>query len=365
MKAWGQESSGLNRVHKGGQALKKVMGALFLFFSTLLLATPAHGELSDIGNSYARTEIEALWQKGYVTGYQDGTFRPGSNMTRAEFAAILARAMELPPDEASSSLFTDVPPWARPYVGALVAEKITNGISPHLFGSDSPLTREEMAVFFARAIGLDALAQSLDLVPPFSDQLSIHSWASPSVAFLKSIQFIKGSGNNYYPLLQADRQAIARLTYEYAFRFASYIPTVLNVTVKTEDPNASDVKLLDSENVQVTYNNGDTAKYRIEEIINGDYYYNIGIRTFQSLGFNGRVWSNLDPASKQQLVQIPLGAWRLTYSPYEVKANDDTFISSLVSALDNYYNIAANQTLPLLDSMIDRALANNLIAKKS
>lgn len=345
--------------------MKRVWVALCFCLPFWMAATPAKAELTDIAGSYARSEIESLWQKGYVTGYQDGTFRPGGSMTRAEFAAILARSMELSPDEASAALFTDVPPWARPYVGALVSEKITYGISSTRFGPDQPLTREEMAVFFARAIDLESLAQSLDLVPPFADQLAIHSWASPAIAFLQSIQFIKGSGNYYYPLEKADRQAIARLTYEYAFRFASYIPNIMSVTVKTEAPDATDVKILDPENVQVTFSNGNIEKYLMEEIINGDYYYSIVTRSFQSPGYDGKLWTALDSISKQQMAQIALGSFHLTYSPYQVSVNDDLFISRLISGLDTFYSTPANQSVKLFDGIVNTALSNTIVTKKS
>lgn len=341
--------------------MKKGFGMACLFIFLWMATSPVKASFSDVSGSYARAEIEALLQSGYVTGYPNGSFLPANPMTRGEFAVILAKAMELPPDEKASSPFTDVPSWARPYVGALVSEKITYGISSSTFAANSPLTREEMAVFFTRAIGLEAVAQSLDLVTPFVDYESIDDWARPSVAFLQAIGFVKGAGSSYLPLEQAERQAMARLTYEYAFRFASYIPKVMEVTVKTETPDATQVSMLDGQTVQVTFKDGKQESYTLEEIIFGDYYYSIGMRTLNTLGIGGSLWTKLDVASKRQWVQIALGSWHLTFSPYQVMVSDDTAISVLISALDQFYGVVSNQAIKFTDSILQLALSNHIL----
>ncbi|HBI02589.1 MAG TPA: hypothetical protein DDY49_00985 [Paenibacillaceae bacterium] len=345
-----------------GIALKKGWGILFLvFLGCFLFSSPTKAELRDINQSYARNEITSLFEKGYITGYENGAFMPSNPMTRAEFATLLSKALELPLNEASAAPFTDVPSWARPYVGALVFEKITKGTSSTTFGSNQPLTREEMAVFFTRALGLEGVAQSLDLATPFADHYTIHDWARSSVSFLQAIQFIKGAGQKYLPLQKADRQAIARLTYEYVFRFATYIPRVLDITVKTEVPDATGVSFLDEENVEITFSNGEKGKFLLEEIIYGDYYYSIGIRTLRELGLDGNVWVNLDAISKRNMAQIGLGAWGLTNSPFQVMMSNDMALTALVNVVNQFYGQIGNRSTKLVDTMEAQALANNII----
>ena len=55
-------------------------------------------EFSDIGGENSHeclTAAEALASRGILTGYEDGSFRPDNSLTRAEFAAIIVRALGL------------------------------------------------------------------------------------------------------------------------------------------------------------------------------------------------------------------------------------------------------------------------------
>ena len=50
-------------------------------------------ERNDIENHWAKESIEILLEKGIMTGYEDGSFKPDNFMTRAEVATVVARAM--------------------------------------------------------------------------------------------------------------------------------------------------------------------------------------------------------------------------------------------------------------------------------
>ena len=116
--------------------------------------------LIDIGDSYAKTEIEKLVELGIINGYEDHTFKPKSNITREEFAVLICKAFELDLYPVASSKFTDVSDWARPYVGALVIYNFTKGTGERTFGAQDPITREQMATFFVRAMRLEYMAKS-------------------------------------------------------------------------------------------------------------------------------------------------------------------------------------------------------------
>ena len=54
----------------------------------------------DIGKHWARGNINYAASKGWIEGYEDGTFRPDEKITRAEAAAVLNRALlRLPESE--------------------------------------------------------------------------------------------------------------------------------------------------------------------------------------------------------------------------------------------------------------------------
>ncbi len=74
----------------------------------------AQATLSDVSGNWAEPFIQVLAQKGIVVGYPDGTYRPDQLVTRAEFAAVLNKAFELPATRAAKR-FRDVPDnyWGR------------------------------------------------------------------------------------------------------------------------------------------------------------------------------------------------------------------------------------------------------------
>ncbi|HEU4962619.1 MAG TPA: S-layer homology domain-containing protein [Bacilli bacterium] len=214
-----------------------------LLLSTTLvatLATPAmaadtHTALKDLTHSYAQTEINALVEAGILNGYGDGNFRPAQQMTRQEFAKVLVLSMGLEPDATAAAQFTDVADWARPYVGALVKAGITNGMSDTKFGATHPVTREQLAVFFVRALGDEEASLDLGLYGSFEDGATVADYAKPHVALMQKIGFIKGgkgkteNGFVFTPQGNAERQAVARLAYEFFQNHEAYQTKVANI----------------------------------------------------------------------------------------------------------------------------------------
>ncbi|MBP1154424.1 MULTISPECIES: S-layer homology domain-containing protein [unclassified Paenibacillus] len=183
----------------------------------------------DIADSYAVEEIEALVNAGILGGYEDGTFQPREAMTRAQLAKVLVLALGLEEDAAAASPFTDVPAhsWFEGYVGALLQTGITDGTSPTTFSPDSPVTREQLAVFFVRAMKLEELALKLTPDAALSDFGQISDWAKAHVSLAFKIGFLQGIDNGdgtlrFSPQGAADRQALARLAYEFKFNQTVY-----------------------------------------------------------------------------------------------------------------------------------------------
>lgn len=86
----------------------------------------------------------------YITGYQDGTFRPDQSITRAETAAMMARIIKLETKE-SSTTYKDIPNtyWAKDSIIALTTQHLMNGYADGTFRPEQPITRAEMAPILA------------------------------------------------------------------------------------------------------------------------------------------------------------------------------------------------------------------------
>lgn len=107
----------------------------------------------DVPDSYVHAgAINAVASRGILSGYDDGTFRPGQPMIRAHFAVLLARALELPPGEGTH--FVDVPPgYAHgPAIYALAERGLTSGCTSDQFCPGSSIRRDQAATFVHRML---------------------------------------------------------------------------------------------------------------------------------------------------------------------------------------------------------------------
>ncbi|MGE6228185.1 S-layer homology domain-containing protein [Paenibacillus chitinolyticus] len=216
--------------------LRRFMNLLSLSVLVLGMLLPnfvqaaSTGTLTDLDRSYAQKEIAGLVSEGILSGYPDGTFKPENSITRAEFAKILVLALGLKEESAKSASFHDVDAssWYSGYVGSLVASGITQGTTTSTFSPDAKVTREELVVFFVRAFGLAERASVKSPTTKLTDLNLAADWAKPSVSLAYEIGFVNGIDNGeggllFKPKSSSDRQAVARLAYEFKTNHKAYL----------------------------------------------------------------------------------------------------------------------------------------------
>ncbi len=99
-------------------------------------------------------QIAWLKAEGIVGGYEDGTFRPAAPVTRQAGATLLARALGAPGDAScEADLFSDLPadhPFCGPIAG-LDERAEVRGYDDGTFRPGSSMTRQAMAAWLARS----------------------------------------------------------------------------------------------------------------------------------------------------------------------------------------------------------------------
>jgi hypothetical protein len=172
----------------------------------------------DISDPY-QAGIEALASRGIINGYEGGSFRPGNTMTRAEFAAIVVRALGLTPQ--ATDVFGDVAPssWYASYVGTANAYGIVKGKTLSAFDPSGTITRQEamvMAVRAARLCGLDTdmkTAEIRDALAQFDDYMKVADWAKESVAFCYREGILDSAVLAIQPAVPITRGEIAQMLF--------------------------------------------------------------------------------------------------------------------------------------------------------
>ncbi|WP_312875680.1 S-layer homology domain-containing protein [Paenibacillus planticolens] len=99
---------------------------------------------------------EAVYQAaaaGIIEGYPDGSFAPTLPVTRAEMAVMLARAIGLRPSETALPRYADaadVPDWAKEAVAGVYEAGLMTGRDGGYFAPRDFATRAEAAVLLLR-----------------------------------------------------------------------------------------------------------------------------------------------------------------------------------------------------------------------
>ena len=106
--------------------------------------------------------VAALANVGYISGFEDGTFRPNAPMTRAQAAKIIDLSYKLPLEASTDNPFKDVSnsAWYAAHIRTLVENKVTKGKTATTFEPNANVTRAQMASFVVRA---ENLAEAADI----------------------------------------------------------------------------------------------------------------------------------------------------------------------------------------------------------
>ncbi len=164
------------------------------------------------GAEWAQEAIYALYDQGIVSGYGDGTFGPGIHIKREEFIKMLVSAYDLL-DAAAEYTFTDgdKTAWYAPYLASARQAGIASGYADGSFGIGRELTREEMAAMAFRASGMEAGGPAETL---FTDDSLIAQYAKPAVYAMRDAGVISGmEDGSFAPGDPATRAQAARIIY--------------------------------------------------------------------------------------------------------------------------------------------------------
>lgn len=179
---------------------------------------PVSGTFDDVPNtSWAYSAVEKMAAKGVVKGYEDGSFRPDSSITREEFVKILVNYFDFMPAETTVA-FSDVSEneWYAYYIRIAVSNGIIKGVSEDRFGIGENISRQDMAVMLDRA--LTAKGRTLNTVNEkieFGDGAAIASYASGAVETLQKAGVINGyADGSFRPLDNASRAEVCAMLFK-------------------------------------------------------------------------------------------------------------------------------------------------------
>lgn len=206
--------------YAGGQLANGVWEAAVSHFSSYALLEVIKSYEDVPGTHWATKAIASLSAKQILNGTAAVSFEPERAISRAEFTAILVRALKLAGSSNRASDFSDVPAtaWYADAVSAAYEAGLVKGRSAKRFVPDGSITRQEMAVLLAQAYEIlhTGTAPSVDSAVdlPFKDKTWIADWAMPSVQWAYEQELLKGrGGDRFAPAASMTRAEAAEVIY--------------------------------------------------------------------------------------------------------------------------------------------------------
>lgn len=138
---------------------------------------------SDIREHWAANFIVQLTNAGIINGFGDNTFRPNTNITRAEYAALLTKGFDLTPVR-SGITFPDVPAnfWANSMIQQAYRAGFLSGYPDGTFKPNQPILRQDVLVSLMRAIKDSTTNIDLSILRTYTDETQIASYARNAIA---------------------------------------------------------------------------------------------------------------------------------------------------------------------------------------
>lgn len=206
---------------------KQILCSLWMAVVLVTASVPAYAAVNDTGfsdvaaNSWYREAVEYVRNKGLMSGTNDTTFAPNATTSRAMLATVLYRASGSPTgsvaanfsDVASSAYYAEAVNWAA-------ANNIVSGYGNGLFGSNQPISREQIATILWRYAGSPVAEEGQD----FTDESSIASYAADAVDWAREKGIVNGKdGNCFDPLGNATRAEVATILHNFMTKEQSEI----------------------------------------------------------------------------------------------------------------------------------------------
>lgn len=175
---------------------------------------------SDVDNDFwAREAIEYLADKGILSGYEDGSFKPDNSITRGEFAKIMSSLPDVKYSPKLSANFLDVKDdaWYSEAVYKVAELGIMSGDTEGYFKPDSPITREDAAAVIERG----KMVWGKVLTPvrekaEFKDYAEISDYAKRSIEVLYMAGIVNGAADgSFNPKSEITRAEAAAMIYRF------------------------------------------------------------------------------------------------------------------------------------------------------
>ncbi|WP_079526890.1 S-layer homology domain-containing protein [Solibacillus isronensis] len=215
-------SATIVRLHDGGEYIatpyRKIANKFIIKTKTSaqFTATNSRVQFFDIHTDGHRYEIEQLAKRKIVSGVENGLYKPNAKVTLAQYAAMIARSMNITSSE--SSTYQDVHgKWYESSIESLLEAGILEQPNSNYFNAEKVVTRKEAAVLSIRLLqyaGINISDPVLNKIP-FTDFKQLSTADSYFVAAAYELGIFGGKENGQFdPNGKLTRSQMAKVLYK-------------------------------------------------------------------------------------------------------------------------------------------------------
>ncbi len=261
---------------------KKLLSVLLI--AVMLFSTVAAATFSDVENdptvSWAKPYITEMSEKGYIKGYEDGTFKPNNPISKTESLILLSRMIGV-----NDATLADTVAFAKNaytsvlskyntnyakevsyllYMGILDESELDSYISES--NKNTPLLRYQAAILLTKLLGAeDEVLSNPFVFSSYADTASIPDSARAYVEYVKEQGIMQGMGNNadgepeFSPNTNVTRSQMAKML--------CTLIDIVNLSAETGTISAIDTfaetMTVTTAGTKEVYNLTDSTKYKV------------------------------------------------------------------------------------------------------
>lgn len=186
--------------------------SVFLLIITIVCAVSFQvyaASFSDVNGHWAQSYINRWSDEKIVNGYEDSTFKPNNNITRAEFVTMIMRIFE-PDKKADLSAYSDVSKsaWYYDSLSRGYAVGAIQGYSANSMRPDANITRQEAVVILNRILGIKTISNDTK----FIDAIEFAAWAKDAIIAFTENGYINGyEDGSFKPTAYITRAEITKI----------------------------------------------------------------------------------------------------------------------------------------------------------
>ena len=179
-----------------------IMFVLVMLCTMILNPMAKAQEFSDLRpDHWCYNKIIDFEERGYVTGYDDGEFKPDRTITRAEYVTIVNNFFGYDASTENTAKFSDVSEddWFEPYVSEAVKRGYISGYPDGTFRPYEPIRRQEATVILSKILNIadeDYPVDHEDGLAQYDDGDEVEDWAYKAVHSYSVYNFINGYEDN-------------------------------------------------------------------------------------------------------------------------------------------------------------------------